>query len=233
MNESSSRLLEQNPDAIANRLINKAEYRDGLQEIAIGFMILTYAVLTGMQEVFKGSAGFRIFMWGNLLLMIPIGYGSQWLIKKVRKRFLPGRVGYVKLKPLNPKKVGKRLVIAMALASVIAVVAALAMFKVVLATHRGVAHWGPFPPTGWAIVGIGIYGGAFMVLRARLPRYLIGGVVMALLGILLAFSKLSIILGLTILLGFAGLLPVISGCVVFLLFLRQPTERSEPVEPVQ
>jgi hypothetical protein len=227
MTDSSSRLFEQNPDAIANRLISNADYRDGLQEIAIGAMILTYTILFGMTEVFKGWFGFRIFMWGNLLLMIPLGYASQWLIKKVRTRFLIAKVGYVKLKPVNRKKLGIRLGIILGLGCVIAALAALAMLKVVIATHRGVVHWSLFPPSGWAFVGVGIYGAAFMIFRARLFRYVIGGVIMAALGILLAFIRVPINIGLTILFGFAGLLALISGAVVFFLFLRQPAEPGE------
>ena len=43
MNDISQNIANESPDAIANRLINKAEYRDGLQEIAIGIMILSLA----------------------------------------------------------------------------------------------------------------------------------------------------------------------------------------------
>jgi hypothetical protein len=228
MTELSSHLLQQNPDAIANRLINKAEYRDGLQEIAIGVMILTYAGLVGMMAAFKGPFGFRAFLWGGLLFM-PMGYASQWVIKKVRNRFWAGKVGYVKLKPVNRKRVGIRLGIILGLSCVSAVLGAFAMAKMVVAIHRGgsAAHWGLFTPGGWALVGLGIYGGAIMAFRVRSHRYEIGGVIMAAMGILLAFSRVSVVLGLTILCGFAGLLAVISGSIVLLLFLRQPADPAQ------
>jgi hypothetical protein len=66
-----------------------------------------------------------------------------------------------------------------------------------------------------------------MVFRVRLLRYAIGGVIMAVMGILLAFNRVSLPVGLTTLYGFAGLLALLSGCVVFLLFLRQPTGTGE------
>jgi hypothetical protein len=50
---------------------------------------------------------------------------------------------------------------------------------------------------------------------------------LAALGILLAFRGVSLDVGLTILYGFAGLLALISGTVVFILILRQPVEPGE------
>jgi hypothetical protein len=73
----------------------------------------------------------------------------------------------------------------------------------------------------------GIIGGALMVFRGHLPRYLIGGVIIAAVGILLAFSRVSFNVGFMILGGIAGLLPVVSGSVVFFLFLRQPAGTDE------
>ncbi|MGP8175243.1 MAG: hypothetical protein ACLP7O_11950 [Terracidiphilus sp.] len=227
MNDISHNIVNENPDAIANRLINKAEYRDGLQEIVIGLISLTFAGMAGLPAVFKGSFGSMASLWGMMLLMSIIGFGSQWAIKKMRKRFLIGKVGYVKLKPVNRKRLGIRLGIILGLSFVIAALAAFAMVKVAIATHKSVAHWGLFPPAGWALVGTGIFAGAIMVFRVRLLRYVIGGVIMVAMGILLAFSRVSINLGLTILYGFAGLLALISGSVVFFLFLRQPAGTGE------
>jgi hypothetical protein len=213
---------DENPDAIANRLINRAEYRDGLQEMAIGVMILTFAGLMFAPVVFK-SFIYKSFFWGGLLL-IPIGYGLQWAIKKVRKQYLIGKVGYVKLKPVNRKRVGITLVRAVGLAFVVAGIVTFVGVKAVIATHSGGANWGLFPPLNWLIVGTGIFGGAMMVFRVRLLRYVVGGVIMAAMGVLLAFSGVSLNVGLAILYGFAGLLPFISGCIVFLLFIRQHDE---------
>ena len=63
-----------------------------------------------------------------------------------------------------------------------------------------------------------------MIFYSRLPRYVIGGAIMAATGILLAFSKVSFNVGLVILGGIASLLPVIAGSAAFFLFLRQPAE---------
>jgi hypothetical protein len=229
MNEITNNIVNKNPDAIANRLMEKAEYRDGLQEIAIGLMILMFAGMTGLPMVFKGPFSSMASLSGICLLLVIMGFGSQWAIKKVRKRFLAGKMGYVKLKPVNRKRLGIRLGIIVGLAFIIAALATFVMFKVVIANHKGgaSAHWSLFPPANWLLVGTGLLGGAIMVFRVRSPRYVIGGVIMAALSILLAFSKVSPNVGLTILCGFAGLLALISGSVVFFLVLRQPVEPGE------
>jgi hypothetical protein len=137
--------------------------------------------------------------------------GSQWAIKKVRRHFLIEKEGYVEFKPVNRKQSA----IVAGIALVIAVLAAIAGYK------------GAFPPSGWILAGTGIGGGVLAALSGRLPRYVVGGVVMALTGILVAFSRVSLTVGFTILYGFMGLLSLLSGCVVFLLFMRQPAQARE------
>lgn len=227
MNDISQNIANESPDAIANRLINRAEYRDGLQEIAIGIMILSLGGLMLTPEVFKFFT-YKAFNWGGLLLF-PIGLGSQWVIRWVRKRYLIEKVGYVKLKPVNRKRLGVRLAIILGCSFVIAALVTFVTFKAVIATHRGgvATHWSLIPPISWVILGMGIFGGGIMVFRVRPLRYVIGGVVMAVMGSLLAFSGVSLNSGLAILYGFAGLLPLLSGCVVFFLFIRERDEAGE------
>ena len=94
-----------------------------------------------------------------------------------------------------------------------AFVAAVAM---TLAIYRSA-----LPPASWILAGTGIGGGVLAVYAGRLPRYMVGGVVMALTGIVLAFSRFSLGVGSIILYGSMGILSLVSGCVVLLLFLRQ------------
>ena len=229
MSEISYNIASKNPDAIANRLMEKVEFHDGLQEIVVGLILLTFAGTTGLPMVFNGPFSSYASFWGILLLMQVIAFGGQWAIKKVRKRYLAGKVGYVKLKPVNRKRLGIRLAITVAIAFVVAAVATVVAYKIVIATIRGegMVHWGLFTPAGWVFVGNGIVGGAIMIFRVRLTRYLIGGVMMVALGILLALNGVSLNVGITILYGFAGLLALISGSVVFFLILRQPAESGE------
>lgn len=199
--------LNENPDLIARRLLQKAHNRDGLPEIAIGLCFLVVAFCMWLQVGFPpGSLIYREAALCQAILVPVVILGSMWAIKKVRQRFLIEQEGYVKLKPVNRRfhaMVG-------ALAFSIAVAITLAIYKRAL------------PPSSWILAGTGIGGGVLAVYAGRLPRYVVGGVVMALTGIALAFSRVSLGVGYTILYGSMGILSLVSGCVVLLMFLRRP-----------
>jgi len=230
MSEILNNIVNENPDAIAKRLMQKVEFRDGLQEIMIGISILMFAVWNGLVIAFQhGFLAHKGVISYFMLVMMPLPVLMGLMIKKVRQRFLIDKVGYVKLKPVNRKQLGIRQGITMGLAFIVAALAMFVTLKMVIASRNGggVPHWGLFTPAGWVFVGNGIVGGAIMIFRVRLTRYLIGGVMMVALGILLALNGVSLNVGITILYGFAGLLALISGSVVFFLILRQPAESGE------
>jgi hypothetical protein len=212
MNEISHTIANENPDAIAKRLMQKAHNRDGLPEIAIGLTFLIVAAALWMQVVFHlGSAGYTAGFWSFTLLVPTMILGSQWVIKWLRRQFLIEKAGYVQLKPINRK----HSAIIIGIAFVVAVVAAFAAIK------------GSIPPASLMLAGTGIGGGLLATLSGRIPRFFIGGGVMAAIGISVAFSGVSLGLGFTILFGLMGALTLVSGCVVFLLFLRKPVESGE------
>jgi hypothetical protein len=211
MTDSSSHILNESPDAIANRLMKKADNRDGLLEIAIGVLLLTMAGTVWLQVVCpRGSYGYKAANWGLMLLVPALCLGSQWAIKWVRRQFLIERVGYVELKPVSRKWLGIVLAIAFSVAAAVT----FALYK-------------SLPPTNWLLVGTGIFEGMFAAFVGRLPRFIAGGAVLAATGIVLAFTGVSIDMGIAILFGFAGLLTLVSGCVVLLLFVRKPAETGE------
>jgi hypothetical protein len=212
MASSSSLLRQEDPNAIAKRLMQKAHNRDGLPEIAIGLSFLTVAATMWMQVVFHpGSMGYTAGFWSFALLVPAMILGSQWAIKRVRGQFLIEKAGYVQLKPVNRTRSG----IVIGIAFVVAVVAAFAAIK------------GSFPPASLMLARTGIGGGLLAALSGGIPRFVIGGIVMAATGILVAFSRVSLGLGFAILFGLMGALTLVSGCVVFLLFVRQPAETGE------
>jgi hypothetical protein len=214
MASSSSLLHQEDPNAIAKRLMQKAYNRDGLSEIAAGVFFLTIAGMTSLQVVFKaGSPAYKAAVWGWMLSCATLPLVSQWVIKKIRRRFLIEKVGYVELKPVSRKRFGA----VFALAFLVAVAA-------VIAAYLG---RNPFPPTAWVLAGTGIGGGVIGALAGRIPRFFIGGGITAATGIALAFSRVSLAAGFTILYGVIGLLSLVSGCVVLLLFLRQPAEQVQ------
>ena len=89
-----------NPDAVARRLMQRAQNRDGLSEIAIGAILLMTAFLLWLQVAYpRGSFAYGASWWGMMLLVVPMIGGSQSAIKWVCRRFLVERVGYVELNP--------------------------------------------------------------------------------------------------------------------------------------
>lgn len=212
MNGTSSRLLERDPNAIAQRLMQKAQNQDGLPEIAIGLILLPTAALQWLQftspyESFAHKQGALV-----LGILVPaLILGSQWAIKTARRKFLIERVGYVELKPVAPKRFWA--VFGVAFLGAAAMVFAIATRSI--------------PSRNWLVAITGILGGILAIQAGRLPRFVIGGVLMAAAGIVLVLIGVSFELGLTVFFGTVGLLSLISGCVVLLLFLRRPVESGE------
>jgi hypothetical protein len=212
MNGASSHLLEETPSAIACRLIQKAHNQDGLPEIAIGLTLLVVAGLQWLQVAFRyGSSEYKAASWGLMLLIPALILGSQWAIKVVRRKFLIEKVGYVKYKPVNRKRFwtvfGIAFLVAFAMAFAIAA--------------RSI------PPRSWLLAITGIGSGILAIQAGRLPRFVVGGILMAATGTLLSLTGVSLEEGFTILFGAMGLLSLVSGSVVLLLFLRKPAEAGE------
>jgi hypothetical protein len=212
MNDSSSPLIEQNPDAIACRLMQKAQNQDGLPEIAIGLTLLTGTGLQWLQLAYRpGSPQYKAAWWGYMLLIPALILVSQWAIKTVRRKFLIDRVGYVELKPVNRKRFWMVFCIAFVVA--FAITFAIAAKSI--------------PAKSWLLAITGIGGGILAIQAGRLPRFVVGGVLMAATGIFLLLMGVSLEVGLTILFGAMGLLSLVSGSVVFLLFTRNQGEAGE------
>jgi hypothetical protein len=139
-------------------------------------------------------------------------------------------VGYVKLKPLNKKM----MVRVISIAIVTAVIAAFATYFLVRTTGAQLQpsaapqhsiDWPLF--ARWSFAATGIFGGVLCVMCGRSSRFIIFGAIMAATGIALAFAGISVELGMTILYGVTGSLSFVSGCIVLMLFLRQPVEEGE------
>jgi hypothetical protein len=200
------------PDAAARRLMRIAHNRDGLPELAIATVLLTNAFLVWLQVAYpRGSFAYRSSWWGMMLVVIPMIGVSPSAIKWMRRRFLIEKVGYVELKP-----VPKRLLI---IVTCIAFVVAAAMAWAV--------HLRALPPSGWMVAGTGITWGLLAAYAGRLPRYVVGGVLMAAVGVCLGLSGVSFEMGSLILYGSMGILSLVSGCVVLLHFLRMPDEETD------
>jgi len=144
------------------------------------------------------------------LLLTPLMLGSPWILKWVRRRYLIARVGYVESYPMGLKQIGA---------------------GIGLAVLMGVALFGVVPrlshPDRWLLAGTGLFGGALAAYCGRLPRFVIGGALMAAAGLLVAFSGVPLLAGFAILFGFQGLVALISGSIAFLRLIRRPIEAGE------
>lgn len=204
--------VETDPSVAARRLMQRAHTRDGLPEICVGATLLTAAFLIWLQVAYpKGTFAYGASAWGMILLVAPMIGVSQPFIKWVRRRFLIEKVGYVELKPV-PKKL---LVVTTCVAVTVAVAMAYGVYRQAI------------PPGSWMTAGTGIAWGLLAAYAGRLPRYVIGGCFMAVLGICLGFCKLSFEVGSLILYASMGILSLLSGCVVLLLFLRKQDEEAD------
>lgn len=199
------------PEAAARRLMRRAHNRDGLPEISIAVVLLTASFLIWLQIAWpRGSFAYQASAWGMMLIVAPMIGVAPWAIQWLRRRLLVEKVGYVQLKPL-PKKL-------------VAIVTCVAL--VVAAAMAWAVSTGALPRDGWLIAGTGIAWGLLAVYAGRLPRYVVGGVFMAAVGIGLAFSGLSYDQGALALYGSMGLLSLISGCVVLLHFIHRRDEEA-------
>lgn len=209
MMNSSFQNVEVNPDAAARNLLQRAHNQDGLPEIVVGIIFLFVAGL--MQLPVRHVWEAWIAFLGMTFLVPVMSGGSPWAIRKLRRHFLIERVGYVEPKPANRG----RVVFVLGIACVVSALAAFATW-----------HWA-LPPASWAVAGIGILGGALAAIAGRIPRFYVGGGIMAVVGIIVGLSKVSLGTGQAILYGIMGLLSLISGCVVLLLFVRKRDEVGE------
>lgn len=211
MENSSSLIGPSDPNAVARRLVQRAHLRDGLPEISIGFYFLLASGLVCAQVVLpKDSISFKTAVIAFALLIPFLSFSSRWALRWVRRRYLIARVGYVQSKP-----VGRRQI---AFGIMLVVLVAVALFGVVPRLSQ---------PDRWVLAGTGLFGGALAAWCGRLPRFAIAGVLMAATGVFLAFSGVSLLVGLAILFGSQGVVALISGAIVFLRFIRQPIETGE------
>ena len=211
MHNSSSLTSASDPNAVARRLVQRAYNRDGLPEIAVGLMFLLLSGFIYAQVALpRESMGFKLAVLAFALLPLPLFLGSGWALQWLRRRFLIERVGYVEYKPMGWKQIGFGIALAALLA--------LALF--------GVATWVSHPDR-WLLAGTGLLGGGLIAWCGRLPRFILGGVVMAATGAFLAFAGVSLGIGFTMLYGFQGVVTLVSGGVVFLRLIRQAVETGE------
>jgi hypothetical protein len=187
------------PDAMARQLMQRAHNRDGLPEIAVGS---TFLLVSGLVYA-QAALAFAI-------LVPALCFGLPSLLNWTRSRYLVRRLGYVQHKPISGRQVG--------IGITIGVLTTAAMFGVVTSGLQ---------PDAWVLAGTGIVGGALEAVCGRMPRFIIGGALMAATGLIVALSGVPLDLGFAIIFGLQGLVTLASGCLVFLRFIRLPVQAPE------
>jgi hypothetical protein len=217
MKNSSFNLHVNDPDALAKQLIQRAHNRDGLPEIAVGLGLLSIAGLIALQmQLEKGSAISKAISL-ILALWIPvICFILPWAVKWVRRKYLLALEGFVEMKP--------------AARSRMAVTAGVAFVVAIAVAAFTAAHARFHSSSQWMIAGTGLLFALLLLVCGRARRYTIGGIVIGVAGILLAFCQLPLEAGFVIMYGFAGLMATISGTVVLLHFMGKLTGRDESNE---
>ncbi len=82
-------------------------------------------------------------------------------------------------------------------------------------------------PERGILAGAGLLVGTVAILLGKLPRFVIGGILLAALGIGLALFDVSLLMGLLIFLGTTGLLSLLSGSVALVRLVRRPADADE------
>src|ERR1700738_1138998 len=212
MNSQVRHAVEEAPDQLATRLMQKAHNRDGLPEVLCGAVFLFAAAYTSMIAMPRSALmNHRGLFLADILLLAALCVAGPWLLRGVRGHFLIGRVGYVRTKP-NWRKL------------VIIAIAGLITFLLLLlgAFFMRIPHL-----DDCVIASLGLFIGWVSPFWGRSLRFLVFGALAIPLGLVLVFSPLDINARLAIFFGSMGALWLLSGCVVLIRFLRQPVEAGE------
>ncbi len=199
------------PDALAKRMVQSAHTRDGLPEMRVGTSFLFFSGLIFAQAMLpRGSLASKAAAVTLMLLIPLLTLGSPSLLRRIRRRYLIGKVGYVEFRPVGRRQIGLGIALAVAMVAV--------LFLLVPRLAQ---------PDRWFLAGTGLLGGALAAWCGRQTRVLAGGVLLAAAGVFVAFSGVPLEAGFALLFGFQGLITLASGSLVFLRFMRQPGGTSE------
>ena len=216
------RSMTADPSTIAERLVIKAKFRDGLLEIYLGLTFVLCAAVEALpyakRAIFpQGSTALDVaFIVISIVLcslFVVYTVRSKGAAKWVRERYLIERSGYVEQK-LNKRKLLRYFLVAFAAFLPLAIAA---LFLFPAHSDRGLST-----ATGLMFCGLD----AWIAWFGRVFRFAIYSVLSAASAIFLAVTSIDIAAPLSIFFAFLGLVMVFSGFIVLLLFIRRPAERE-------
>jgi hypothetical protein len=200
----------EDPKIAAERLMQRAYNRDGLPELAIGLILMLYAsFMFGISTLMKGGWPASIaFMLGSGLGLPLLGWTIQQRLSGwVRSRYLTPRLGYVRHKPREREPVWHVILLSLACAFVMG--PGFLIFK----------RWDK-----WFLLLAGCCWGAGRIgfgRRLGVPRFVVTGILSALLGGALSLTNLTVGIAVPAWFGATGLVEFASGCVVLFHLLAE------------
>ena len=198
------------PESLARQMMRQAEVRDGLPEVLFGFLSVLLAAQQYVMSLWRrtGDLGFWIVATVLILLFACLCLASNWLLKRLRQRYLISRSGYVK-----PKVNRLSMVLWGGIALLIAAAFGFAVWRFPL---RVVSLF----LKSWLPIAMGALIGVFEFAVGRAPRFWVMGALTLSCGVLLTFTPLYLDRRLAIFFGFTGAMAVISGAIVLARFVR-------------
>jgi len=204
----------EDPNRLARRLMQRAHNRDGLPEIVAGaFFLLVSAIMTGLLYSQEGSLPRKALALSMALLIPAMGLGTYPFIKWLRHRYLMAREGYFEYRPSRSSRISIVLLIASSVA--------LAFWA------ANTARRGMVLPDRWLLAGTGVFGGLLAVLSGRSTRFKVEGLLLALAGVSIGLSGVSLTAGFALFFGFTGAMMAVLGVIALLRFMQQTAESGQ------
>ena len=198
---------------------NYAAFQDGLTEILMGLFLFFYG----------GSLATNTLPVGFIFILLAVFFAKP-LTEWIKKRYIYPRIGYVKL-PEDPNATSKGIAIA-AIIMMVVLLGALAISMVVLGQEEGRDFFLAYivPPVSGFMLAIGPYwlGQTYGLLRGYLwaALFVLGGIAMPVFSIASGYEAVGLLCTLV------GLLPLVTGTILFVRFIRKYPPEPMEVEEV-
>ena len=209
--------MENNNIKEVEQRVKRYWYADGIAELSSGGIFILLGLYFGVQGYFgEASLVSVILQVSMVLLMIGGVFGVRWLVNTLKARLTYPRTGYVEYR-VNERDAKVRRYVVAGVAMIIAI-ASIVLVDYIRSLNSMVMITG-------LLVGV-----IFIALRGRssgLKRfYALGGLAIV-LGVALAFSKLSQAYTLALFYGLIGVVILISGTLVLRRYLIENPMPSE------
>lgn len=195
----------EDPMIAAELLMQRAYNRDGLPELTMGLILMLYAsFLFAISTLTNGGwRAFAAFGLGTGLGLPLLGWTMRRFRGWVQSRYLMPRLGYVRHKPTEPEPVWPLIL-------------ACCVMGAGFLIFRSWNHW--LLLLAGCCYGAGRIG---LGLRLGIRRFVVAGILGAMLGVGLSLTGLTVFIAVPAWFGAIGLIEFVSGCTVLLHLLAE------------